>query len=235
MLIKPRIQPLQIGENRRFVFLDNVKLPHLRDVSLISLCKDDIGMFETRLIDKNQYILARETFFMSRLSKDMEGFFMKVSSDFRKNGLGEVLRLASIINMFENNLDKINIFSKNSAIFFHSKYKFIPAIKSFDAAKLTLENIASDTQDNSLFFYKRAQELLKLLEESNIVKNKSLGNRVNCFVNEYISNVLLCDKDLYKNRQFSRGFGMVLTKENVIKEKKFFTQLFEKHGIDYDF
>ncbi len=55
-----------------------------------------------------------------------------------------MLRLASIMEIIENKSPFIYIFSKDTAVYFHGKYKFEPAIKAFKERNAALETIIQD-------------------------------------------------------------------------------------------
>ena len=56
------------------------------------------------------------------------------------------MRLSSIIEILENKVKNFNIVSKDSAIYFHSKYKFKPNISSFKERDMLLKTVANNEQ-----------------------------------------------------------------------------------------
>lgn len=157
-------------------------------------------------------------------SKKIEGFSIKVEDEYQRKNfrLGELLRLASIMEMIENNSSQIKIYSKNSAIYFHSKYKFEPLMFDINERKNALESISKD----------KSQKFQDLVEKAKTLSKKLPRQETKDLINEYISRALKEEKP-EKFHKFEKGMTMVLTREQVLKHKEFFNRLYEKHGIDY--
>ena len=85
-------------------------------------------MFVTKLIDSDGNTLGSEIFGLSGKS-DMFDYNIEVNNPHRGKGFGELLCLTNIIEMIENKINLIRLYSKNTAIYFHSKYKFEPKKK----------------------------------------------------------------------------------------------------------
>lgn len=131
--------------------------------------------FKTILIDNKKNIVGINSF------KIYENTFKgcNMNTLLNKNihiGLGEIMRLTSIIELIENNLKKIQILSLSEAIPFHLKYKFKPI------------NFGSEST-NQIFFPKDKltfdKDLLMELSVINIKNNKSFFN--NLFVKHKIN------------------------------------------------
>ena len=239
MLKTPTIKP--IADTLRkgcYIDLNNALHKNLSITSKKYLHGED--MFITELKNAENKILGKEIFgFSPSNMKEMFGFDILISQfDDRNKGnyWGELLRLISIIEMLENKMQEFRIYSKNTAIYFHSKYKFEPninsiedsinALKSMTLAKGTfLEDLAT-----------RAEELLDTIEKNkaNLYGNQNFFGLINWSVRQYIEEILNLKKDAYKDFPFKNGFYMRLPKEKIDKNAPFFSQLFEKHGIKYD-
>lgn len=121
--------------------------------------------FKTILLDNKNNIVGINSFKIHQ--NIFNGYNMNTLINHNNHtGLGEIMRLTSIIDMLENNLNKIQIFSISNAILFHTKYKFKPinhtsAItnkKLFETSKsnynkdLPMELTAKDIKANKRFF-----------------------------------------------------------------------------------
>ena len=136
--------------------------------------------------------------------------------------------------MLENKKTLFKIYSKSTAIYFHSKYKFEPNITSFherDAALLTI------IQDKNKNFSDLSQKGKNLQHKINICQTaeeqRELCLSVNKLIKEYIERAKNPAGN-YKFHPFQSGIDMILTNKNLIKHKDFFNNLFKKHGIDYN-
>ena len=91
------------------------------------------GYIVTLLKNKADELLGKEVLALEDNTKNSVGFDINVTPKYRNRnlGLGELLRLSSIMMILENGVNEFEIYSKPEAIYFHSKYKFIPAIKSY--------------------------------------------------------------------------------------------------------
>ena len=236
MQIKPIIKNLNTNDNRKLCSF-TVKHPIFNDLRV-----------ETRPIKENNYgfiieiknamnkIIGIENFGLYKDSNSMDGFLIKVENEYQgKFKIGEILRLASIIEMIENKINSFKIYSKSSAVFFHSKYKFKPDIKSFEERNKFLENVAENPNQEYSKYKDSAINFLDRIAKrgKNAKAQRELCKEVNTFASEYINKVLSGDKKEYKKYPFEWGMSMELTKDDVYQNKDFFNSLFEKHGIDY--
>lgn len=100
--------------------------------------------------------LGEEIFSIDNKNKTMFGYLIETLPEYRQKGygFGELMRLSSIITMIENNIQKLKITSKNTAINFHKKYKFQPAEIASTAPKkyLDMELTTQDIIENKNFF-----------------------------------------------------------------------------------
>jgi len=167
------------------------------------------------------------------------GYSIKVEPQYRhlenkaNYRLGEVLRLGSIMTMLKNKYKSIRIFSVNDAIYFHSKYKFVPNIENIKEMKFALTTLIDDCSPLVLDLSKKAKELfVKVTKVDSENSKKQIGLEVNALIKEYITRVLKEGKN-GKGHAFQKGFDMILTEEIVKNNATFFNKLFKKHGIDY--
>lgn len=183
------------------------------------------GRYAIRIHTKNYFGVANESFCMT--NNDIYGVSVRTSEPHRGQHLGEISSLATIITMLKNGIKEINLFSLDSAILFHSKYKFEPNITEARPAVVILKQMQCSKIKE---FKVRAQEIL-----TNFKKNKNkeeLCMATNKLMAEYIAETQADAKSIPNFYRYM-GVDMQLTRENVIKNKDFFNALFEKHDIDY--
>lgn len=242
-LIKPVITTYKSGDTRK---LCSLKIPNNKAGELsLNVQEDSTGIgycFISKLKNRFGKQLGSETFAMNENSQDIGGLYITVEPEYRNklkepNGktgysFGEILRLASIIEILENKIKNFIIHSKNTAIYFHSKYKFEPAITSFSERNYALESIINNNQKGYEDIVQKAEELLNLAHTtSDSTTQRELCKKTNKLLKRYITRVL--SKNEYKNHPFSYGIQMVLTDETIQANRDFFNKLFKKHGIDY--
>lgn len=147
--------------------------------------------------------------------------------DWNFQGVGSTMRLGQIIVLLENpKLNKIDLFSTGDAVYFHSKFKFKPAITNYSELTGKLEDILVHSNDDR--FSQNVQEAKKFLE-LNKYKLKE-GNKI---LDRYLQNVIA--NNLHKDPKFHvySGFDMELAKKDILANKDFYNSLFQKYGIDY--
>ena len=105
----------------------------------------------TTLAAKDGKTLGTDSFGMYPEEKRMFDFDITTLPFFRgKFRLGELMRLISIMEMFENNLEFMELYSRETAINFHAKYGFRPDIKRFLHRDMTLKTISEDIRFEEL-------------------------------------------------------------------------------------
>lgn len=211
-------------------FLGILRTEHKRDYYNPSL-------ITTKLINTSGDVLGKELFELNESNSNSVGLSINVVPEYQKKGFhfGEILRLSSIMMIIENKIKNFEIFSKSTAIYFHTKYKFEPAITNFqerDSALLSVINNCKDKEE-----YKEYEEWAKdLLQKTYTHKDnetqRNLCKQTNDLLKMYLKKVSSI-KDEYKKHPFSYGIKMVLNIENILKNKMFFNKLFENHKIDY--
>lgn len=142
------------------------------------------------------------------------------------------MRLSSIIAMLENNINQFDILSKDTAVYFHSKYKFIPNVKAFESRNNILRSIVQNSENFVNDLTKQAIELLERISQNPPAEEqRAMVRETNTIAKDYITKVL--ERKEQKNHPFIGAVDMKLTAESVIENKDFFNALFQKHGIDY--
>ncbi len=146
-------------------------------------------------------------------------------------GVGSTMRLGQIIILLENpKINKIKLFSMGDAVFFHSKFKFKPAITDKEELTKKLEDILVHSNDER--FSKNVEDVKNLLSNDNQSKKYYLKNG-NEILKQYLQNVV--KNNLHKDPKFKiySGFDMELTKKDILDNQDFYNNLFNKFGIDY--
>jgi hypothetical protein len=154
---------------------------------------------------------------------------METDPTSRGGGLGTCMHLTNIIEMMENDVSKIELTAAPSAIPFHIKCGFKPDMKyGKNYANQNIRAIANDDTPELAQYAQEAQNLLKSYLSPEL-KNK-LANKL--MVKYTKSAIKIMDTEEQKCL-FPKCVDMVLTKKDVIKNKKFYNKLFDKYQIDY--
>ncbi len=205
-------------------------------VNISKYCRGEENLF---IEIKNRFgkELGHELFSMEKgKSKNIFGFDIQVADEYRQKSfrIGELLRLASIMEMVENKSPHIKICTKNTAVYFHGKYKFEPDITSFDERNQVLKSIIADKSPGFKDITDKAKKLLQeaVVTAANPVNQRDLCVRTNVLVKEYIERALL-EKNPEKSHPFNYGFYMILKKDTVKNFNEYFNQMFKRQGIDY--
>lgn len=151
----------------------------------------------------------------------------------KNKGTGTVLHLAKIITMLENNCTEIQIKSINTAVIFHAKNGFRSNLqnkKECHYALITMINAIFKSEELAVPASKASDILTKL--------NWST-DEVNEVFNEFLDIICKLPKEISNSIHFKTSgmqdvlYGMKLTKEDVLKNKDFYNNLFKKYCIDY--
>lgn len=155
--------------------------------------------------------------------------YMSTNKDEKHNGLGSCLHLLSIVEMLENNMDSIDLYSLTQAIPFHIKMGFkCNGSWSFDLWK-NINHVIQETDPR----------LIKYAEQAKAFKSELMPNKMRTEIgNEILTNYL---RDAIKikfpeeqTQLCPYSFYMKLTREDVLKNKEFYNELFKKYNIDYE-
>lgn len=200
----------------------------------------DIIRVKINLLKKGQEKpIAYESLQFTEKNKNVFASYMEVDSKFRfddkdtgKTRLGELLRLLSIAQFAENKIPSVSLFSKTDAIYFHSKYKFLPIITSEHSSNV-LCAISSEKSPQLSQFVKEAKELRETFWSSGASDgNNAWWEAVNDLTARYLKRVI--DSKLPpEEHSLKTCIDMTLTKERLIENKDFFNKKFDFHGIDF--
>ena len=193
--------------------------------------------FITELRNRFDKLMGYEEFAYFEGSPNMSGLFIRVNDEYKQKGFnfGEILRLSSIIEIMENKVKNFEIISKDTAIYFHAKYKFTPNLAFSDRDKF-LKTLSGDKSNGYEKFSQKAQDMadkLKIAKENaDIPQQRKICAETNEVLGEYLDKVIA--EKSQKQHPINYTMPMTLTDENILKNKEFFNQLFKKHGIDYN-
>lgn len=198
---------------------------------------DYISNITTKLKDEFNSELGKEVFTMGY--NVLYGHSIEVDPLYRNKGcrLGEILRLSSIMMFLENKINKFLIYSLPTAVYFHSKYKFMPYVDDMGACEVALKTMITNCNQKGYGDIKiLAQQLLNRMKNNNAddLENSSevLFELTNNLLEKYITRVTTFEKD-FSAHQFHKGINMKLTIDDIFDNKDFFNDLFKKHEIDY--
>ncbi len=148
----------------------------------------------------------------------------------KHSGAGTLMKLGEIITMLENNIEEIKLYSLGQAVYFHSKFKFKPAITDIEELKdyIKLDVLPRNCDERFKTVCDAAKKWLDNEKQSeNYIED---GNNI---LYEYLQTVNKYKLNLDEEYSIMPGFNMILTRDNVLKNKQYFNGLFNRFGIDY--
>lgn len=224
------------GKNIKFFENIPIKNEILGDLS-VGIREYIDGSIRQIIEIKNAFnkVLGKEIISIENPQKPMYGFYIEVLPEYRKKDFrfGELLRITSVMEMLENKASQIEIKSKDSAIYFHAKYKFTPFEKNTDDSIRILKTIINDSTEPFSDLKNKAKVTLETLENNlhNPPVRQQLHIEINNLADEYIKRALKTPQPNYHS--FDTAMYMKLTRENIEKNKDFYNNLWAKYGIDY--
>lgn len=147
-------------------------------------------------------------------------------------GVGTTLHLTQIIAMLENGVEKTKLYSLGSAINFHAKLGYKSDIQSVsDVEAFLIDEIAMKHYNDGIFSHV-ISDLEKWFANSFMsdAKRISDGNQV---IDEFVRTINDNKLKYYVDYNILTGIKMSLKREDVINNKEFYNNLFNKYGIDY--
>lgn len=213
--------------------------------------KDVFVKVRTNNILKNEYktivkanhakSIARTNFEFDKKSKILHCSTMDVfDKKQRGKGYGIVMHLMNIMELMENNFNKIELIAMPNAILFHGKCKFAPVLKDFhDILTVMLAISKKNTnkyKDLKPVIDKAGKYFDEVYSTSGVFcLNDDKLKYANEIAKEYLE--IISTKKLSPEEKKEYGLNhviyMELTKEEILKNKDFFNKLFKKFMIDY--
>lgn len=158
--------------------------------------------------------------------------YIETDPKYRNKGVGEIMRLSSIMELKENHISAIELDALPEAIQFHSKYKFEPNLKKKESTVAILESISElpklDKESKT-----KAKELIAQIHHNKPPYTEELNTNDEKAVNGFMTEYIETHKNNWQDANFHQLLPMKLTSERVQKNSDFFNKLFQKHGIDY--
>ena len=229
-------QRIQMKDNKGIKIFDNLKCSSdsrnfdEQNVSINPFARYNYNNYRIEFKNKKRGLTAQENIGLYPWTDYL--FINNMDSFYERCGLGTCMHLINIIEMLENKIKNFKITSKDSAIYFHSKYKFEPAVTSFEDRKKLLQTIVNDRSNGFEDLSLTAQRLNKYFQNRiSWQSQQEFQKQTNKLLQEYIKRAL--DKKEIDKHSFKWTMDMCLTEENVRKNRDFFNGLFKKHGIDY--
>lgn len=180
----------------------------------------------TIITDKHYSPIGTHDYQMQNFPNILDGNEMTIVDKKQGLGLGEILRLASIIQMKENGLEKMTMDSIPSAMPFHIKYRLTPNLTEEKDLIKVLKKMSSNEYSVGSF----PQEAEKILED--IAKK---GFSLKCFkeVNSLIAKYIRGNSKRWSEVGIDMQIPMCLTRSDIKKNASFYNKLLKKHEIDY--
>ena len=219
----------------KFVGHENLPIQYSGGVGILRTLIDPLHSMEhnacvvSRIFDVLGSLMGKYEYSMNLASKKIGLGYIETSSKHRGKGIGEIMRLASIMELKENKMNAIELESLPSAVPFHAKYKFKPNLESSEVAMLVLKQIKHISKVDDAFI-KQADILLKSLKKD---KSSNMSEENAKKVNDFVETYIRTYGFDWENFKFKAYLPMVLTSERIEQSSKFFNELFKKHGIDY--
>lgn len=213
-----------------------------RDVFVKIKTKDfDDDEYKTQITD-GQVEIASNDFCIDKEEKVLKNAGMEVwDKNHRGKGFGVVMHLNNVIEVLENDLDRIHLYSMGEAVLFHGKCKFEPDFCDRDSIEEALYQISLKDFMKFPEIESSVDKAVKYLNEIFITGGINCLNRdklkyAQDIVTEYIEavNTKKLTPEEREEYGFANGFNMVLTKEKILENKDFFNNLFRKYHIDYE-
>ena len=198
----------------------------MHNISLVEKEKDNPNNYKIFLTNDNIGITAKEDF--SIYPEKNHLFIDKMDSEMEGYGLGTCMHLTNIVEMLENNIDKITLNSAPSAIPFHTKFGFYPTGEWDHELFMNLNRIRYDKTPELQEYSEQAKLLLNSSYSEDV--KKLLGNKI---LNGY---TIAASKILSKAEQqglFIHSVHRELSKKKVLENKDYYNELFKKYYIDY--
>ena len=178
--------------------------------------------------DKHNNLLGKYDYLIDNQDRTINYGYIETSHGNRRRGIGEILRLTSLIMLKENNLNTIKLEAFSEAIPFHFKYKFSPDLELKKTAESILSEIKYKPFVSNSFREKAKRLITQILSDDNFLSPKNRHD-----VNQFIENYIKKNLSNWQDAKFSENLPMELSINKINENAEFFNKLFKKHSIDY--
>jgi len=218
---------VRFNEDEGFKCLERMPVRANKGIVYLNSMRDnDVECFCTFVTDKNSNVLGHHKY--SIVENVLEGDYMEVDCRYQGNGLGELLRLASLMMCKENNLEAIKLDALSTAIPFHLKYKFKPYFPFYKQETILnlLQNIIYRTNESG-DLNKLAK---KLSSDYYIAKDENSYQESLC---NLITRYVVQNRGHWDDMNFVYNLRLKLDNNMLKSNADYYNKLFKKHDIDY--
>lgn len=232
--------PVRICDNKKLPKKYTVCIENNTDVFVRNYNNPHGNNFVASVDTKKLSNMAKNRFGINLDKKTLENGLMSVTNEKNKGkGLGVVMHLNNVINLLENDLERIELKALPIAVLFHGKMKFEPNLYDYESI---LETMLAISQKDCTKF----PDLKQVVEDAGNYFDEAFESRglkhtkekikeANSIVIRYIE--IMSTKKLEPQDKVDYAFknvlDMYLTKEKILENKDFFNALFKKFNIDY--
>lgn len=190
--------------------------------------KDSVW-FVTKISDNKNNTLGSYDYKVHLPSKEINSGYIHTAGSYRHKGIGEIMRLASLVELKENNMKAIELNALPEAIPFHYNYKFKSNVtQRFWAIKI-LKKICNNPNIQEPHRQKADSLRKHISQKSTWLLEKTKAKSVNYF----IQNILKLYVSNWQKSGFDIALPMILTRDNLNKYSSFYNKLLKAHGINY--
>ena len=217
-------------KNKQFIEKTPVEVMNNKTVFLESLPINNKATYAgTAIFDSQRGLLAMHSFDLKDEQNSIVGSSMFVKEDERKKGLGELLRLTSIVEMLENKYDSIKLKSLPSAVQFHAKYGFRPNVKASENETL-IQKALYEININDEQMAPRVIAMIKDIEDNGIKNSKhNYSEEIDDILAEYINKHKLD----WSDTKLTINIPMSLSKKTLEASADEYNKMFKKFNLDY--
>lgn len=181
------------------------------------------------ITDEKKLLLGRYKYTINKSTAIINRGFIETYFPHRRSGLGEILRLSSIIEFKENGIKTLDIDALPDAIPFHLRCRLKPNLTGSYLTLRILKKIKNNPKVQP-YYHQVAEKLFKKIKNEN---SELLDNDTRKFVNKFIENYTKQHLHNWEETKIEPILPMVLTESRLKQFAGFYKKLFKKHGINY--
>ena len=216
-------------EGNGIKYLNRMPVKAKDDVVFIHTIHDEKDKhINTFITDKDNNKLGYHEYYIS--NGLLDGDYMEVYHRYQGKGLGELLRLASIMMFKENNLNTMTLTSMNSALPFHIKYKLKP---DMEAHTDTSEDILKMILINKVTSKDFKNKASGLLDNVWLMHTARAGDKYLEDLSDFITQYVIQNRKRWDDANFRLNVPLLLDSKTIKHNADFYNKLFKKHDIDY--
>ena len=190
--------------------------------------KDALNI-NTIITDEKKSKLGHYEYMINKSNATIKYGYIEAHLPQRRNGLGEVLRLSSLIEFKENGIKTLEVEAYPNAIPFHLKCRLKPNLTTSYLTLKILNNIKNNPKVQP-YYLQVAEKLVKKIEKEN---SETLNKDTMKFVNKFIESYTKQHLHNWQDTKIRPFLPMVLTESRLKQFAGFYNNLFKKHEINY--